>query len=175
MRKWKWFSFITGNNICLCSSFPALFWFGFIFLYVNMADRPPDRRSVQDFVRNIINAVTNLQTQTSQVEENRKREESSSAAFTALSDELNARFQIPRGASQGRRIATVTNSTIVPAATFNPRQNYFKSSKSPVENDGARIGLLHALISWQEWSLSWGRDIWSNSLYALQWQFSKSL
>ena len=112
-----------------------------------MADRPPDRRSVQDFVRNIINAVTNLQTETSQVEESRKREESSSAAFTALSDELNARFQIPRGASQGRRIATVTNSTIVPAATFNPRQNYFKSSKSPVENDGARIGLLHALIS----------------------------
>lgn len=103
--------------------FPALFLCGFVFLYANMADHPPDRRSVQDFVRNVINAVTNLQTQTSQVERN---EESSSAAFTALGDELNARFQIPRGgASPGRtNIATATNSTIVPAASFNPRQNY---------------------------------------------------
>ena len=29
---------------------------------LNMADPPADRRSVQDFVRNVINAVTNLQT-----------------------------------------------------------------------------------------------------------------
>ena len=85
-----------SNNVCLCSSFPAVFWFGFVFLYANMADHPPDHRSVQDLVQNATNAETNLQTQTSQVERN---EESSSAAFTALSDEPNATFQIPRGAS----------------------------------------------------------------------------
>ena len=86
-----------------------------------MADRPADRRSVQDFVRNVINAVTNLHTRSNQRENN---EESSRAEFESINDEVNARFQIPRQASRGRRIATATTSTIVPAASFNARQNY---------------------------------------------------
>ena len=86
-----------------------------------MADRPADRRSVQDFVRNVINAVTNLQTKSNQRGNN---EESSRAEFESIADEANAQFQIPRQGSRGLRTATATTSTIVPSTSFNPRQNY---------------------------------------------------
>ena len=92
-----------------------------VILHLNMADSPADRRSVQGFVRNVINAVTNLQTRSNQRGNN---EESSRAEFESITDEMNAQFQIPRQASRGRRIATATTSTIVSAASFNPRQNY---------------------------------------------------
>ena len=59
---------------------------------LNMADRPADRRSVQDFVRNVINAVTNLQTRSKRIETMKK------AADLNLSQSLmmsmrNFRFQ----------------------------------------------------------------------------------
>ena len=72
-----------------------------------MADRPADRRSVQDFVRNVINAVTNLHTRSNQRGNN---EESSRAVFESITDEVNAQFQIPRQGSRGRRTATATTS-----------------------------------------------------------------
>ena len=50
-----------------------------------------DRRSVQDLVRNVINAVTNLQTRSNQRGNN---EESSRAEFESITDEVNAQFQI---------------------------------------------------------------------------------
>ena len=62
---------------------------------LNMGDRPADRRSVQDFVRNVINAVTNLQTRSNQ---RGNDEESSRAEFESITDKVNAQFQIPRQA-----------------------------------------------------------------------------
>ena len=61
---------------------------------LNMADR----RSVQEFVQNVINAVTNLQTRSNQRGNN---EESSRAEVESITDEVNAQFQIPRQGSQG--------------------------------------------------------------------------
>ena len=57
---------------------------------LNMADR----RSVQEFVQNVIN----LQTRSNQRGNN---EESSRAEFESITDEVNAQFQIPRQGSQG--------------------------------------------------------------------------
>ena len=74
-----------------------------------MADRPADRRSVQDFVRKVVNAVTSLQTRSNQRGNN---EESSRAEFESITDEVNAQFQISRQGSRGRRTATATTSTI---------------------------------------------------------------
>ena len=99
------------------------------------ADRPAGRRSVQDFVRNVINAVTNLQTRSSQRANN---EESSRAEFESITEEVNAQFQIPRQVSRGRRTATATTSTIVPATSFNPRQNYTFQQTRRYPRGGAR-------------------------------------
>ena len=57
---------------------------------LNMADR----RSVQEFVQNVIN----LQTRSNQ---RRNNEESSRAEFESITDKVNAQFQIPRQGSQG--------------------------------------------------------------------------
>ena len=100
-----------------------------------MADRPADRRSVQDFVRNVINAVTNLQTRSNQRGNN---EESSRAEFESITDEVNAKFQIPRQGSRGRRTATATTATIVPSTSFNPWQNYTFQQTRRCPRGGAR-------------------------------------
>ena len=100
-----------------------------------MADRPADRRSVQDFVRNVINAVTNLQTRSNQRGNN---EESSRAEFESITDEVNTQFQMPRQGSRGRRTATATTSTIVPPISFNPRQNYTFQRTRRCPRGGAR-------------------------------------
>ena len=107
-----------------------------------MADRPQERSSVQDFVRNVRNAVTNLQSQTEGPNEERSR---AAFAFNSISEEINSRFQIPRQANRGRSIATTT----VPASTFNPRRNY----SSPVQSNGrlpARGGVRNARVSGQQ-------------------------
>lgn len=79
-----------------------------------MADRPADRRAVRDVLKAVLNAVTNLQP-TNELEESRRAE------YSSVSDEVNVGIQIPRG--RGRRIATATPSTVVSAASFNPRQS----------------------------------------------------
>jgi len=76
---------------------------------LNMADCPAGCRSVQDFVQNVINVVTNLQTRSNQRGNN---EESSRAEFESITDEVNAQFQIPRQGSRGQRTATATTSTL---------------------------------------------------------------
>lgn len=81
-------SLLTGNDM---SSHAAVF--PRCAPSLNMADR----RSVEDFVQNVINAVTNLQTRSNQRGNN---EESSRAQFESITDEVNAQFHIPR---QGRR------------------------------------------------------------------------
>ena len=102
-----------------------------------MADRPSDREnnSVQDFVRSVLHAVTNLQTQSAN--SGGTGEESGNSEFTSVESEVNARFQIPRGV-RGRRgsasFSTATSTTrVVPSVAYNPRQNY-----SPVQRQVGR-------------------------------------
>ena len=70
-----------------------------LFSLTNMADRESSSenytraRSVQDFVRTVLHAVTNLQTQSRNPN---RAENSSSAEFSSAEEEINARFQIPR-------------------------------------------------------------------------------
>ena len=71
----------------------------YLFFLTNMADRESSSenntrsRSVQDFVRTVLHAVTNLQTQSGNPN---RVENSSSAEFSSAEEEINARFQIPR-------------------------------------------------------------------------------
>ena len=106
MRKQKWLQLkdeeaemiqlLTGNDM---SSHVAVF--PHCAPSLNMADR----RSVQEFVQNVIN----LQTRSNQRGNN---EESSRAEFESITDKVNAQFQIPRQGSQGWRTATPTTSTL---------------------------------------------------------------
>lgn len=70
-----------------------------LFTENSMADRESSSenntrsRSVQDFVRTILHAVTNLPTQSGNLN---RPENSSSAEFSSTDEEINARFQIPR-------------------------------------------------------------------------------
>ena len=51
-------------------------------------------RSVQDFVRSVLNAVTSLQSNAENA--NGSREKTNSDRFTSVESEINSRFQIPR-------------------------------------------------------------------------------
>ena len=51
-------------------------------------------RSVQDFVRSVLNAVTSLQSNAEN--EDRSRETTNSDRFTSVESETKSRFQIPR-------------------------------------------------------------------------------
>ena len=82
-----------------------------VILHFRMGDRPAVRTSVQDLVRNVINAVTNLQTRSNQRRDNEKKR--SRAEFESITDKVNAQFQIPRQASRGRRIATFNVRSLV--------------------------------------------------------------
>ena len=95
----------------------------------NMADRESSSenntrsRSVQDFVRTIVHAVTNLQTQLGKPN---GAANSSSTQFSSADEEINARFQIPRQFPDH----SATSTRIVPSTAYNPRQNY-----SPVQRN----------------------------------------
>ena len=78
---------------------------------LNMADR----RSVQEFVQNVIN----LQTRSNQRGNN---EESDRADLESITDEVNAQFQIPRQGSRGWRTATSTTSTLCQLLLSIPRR-----------------------------------------------------
>ena len=51
-------------------------------------------RSVQDFIRSLLNAVTSLQSNAENAD--RSRETTNSDRFTSVESEINSRFQIPR-------------------------------------------------------------------------------
>ena len=89
-------------------------------------------RSVQDFVRTILHAVTNLQTQSGNPD---RAENSGSAEFSSPDEEINARFQIPRQSldRQGIPNHSATSTRVVPSTAYNPRQNY-----SPVQRNVSR-------------------------------------
>ena len=78
-------------------------------------------RSVQDFVRTILHAVTNLQTQSGNPN---RAENSSSAEFSSADEEINARFQTPRQDRRGIPNRSATSTRVVPSTAYNPRQNY---------------------------------------------------
>ena len=80
-------------------------------------------RSVQDFVRTVFHAVTNLQTQSGNPN---RAENSSSAEFSSAEEKINARFQIIPNRS-------ATSTRVVASTTYNPRQNY-----SPVQRNVSR-------------------------------------
>ena len=91
-----------------------------LFTANSMADRESSSenntrsRSVQDFVRTILHAVTNLQTQSGNPI---RPENSSSAKFSSTDEEINARFQILRQSSDRRRIPnrSATPTRVVPS------------------------------------------------------------
>ena len=93
-------------------------------------DNAPDTRarSVQDFVRTILHAVTNLQSGNPERAQNR-----SSAEFSSADEEINARFQIPRQDRWGIPNHSATLTRVVPSTAFNPRQNY-----SPIQSNVSR-------------------------------------
>ena len=107
----------------------------FLFSLTNMADRESSSenntrsRSVQDFVRTVLHAVTNLQTQSGNPN---RAENSSSAEFSSAEEEINARFQIPR---HRREIPnrSATSTRVVALTAYNLRQNY-----SPVQRNVSR-------------------------------------
>ena len=106
-----------------------------LFTVTNMAERGSNSenntrsRSVQDFVRTILHAVTNLQTQSGNPN---RAENSSSAQFSSADEEINARFQIPRQSLDRRGIPnrSATATRVLPSTAYNPRQNY-----SPVQRN----------------------------------------
>lgn len=106
-----------------------------LFSLTNMADRESSSenntrsRSVQDFVRTVLHAVTNLQTQSGNPN---RAENSSSAEFSSAEEEINARFQIPRH-RRGIPNRSATSTRVVASTAYNPRQNY-----SPVQRNVSR-------------------------------------
>ena len=86
-------------------------------------------RSVQDFVRTVLHAVTNLQTQSRNPN---RAENSSSAEFSSAEEEINARFQIPRH-RRGIPNRSATSTRVVASTAYNLRQNY-----SPVQRNVSR-------------------------------------
>ena len=63
----------------------------------NMADRPADRRSVQDFLWNVINAVTNVQTRSNQRGNNEELKIASVLSFFLKAANKNLRRVLRRG------------------------------------------------------------------------------
>ena len=106
-----------------------------LFSLTNMADRESSSqnntrsRSVQDFVRTVLHAITNLQTQLGNPN---RVENSSSAKFSSAEEEINARFQIPRH-RRGIPNRSATSMRVVALMAYNPRQNY-----SPVQRNVSR-------------------------------------
>ena len=116
-----------------------------LFTENSMADRESSSenntrsRSVQDFVRTILHAVTNLQTQSGNLN---RPENSSRAEFSSTDEEINARFQIPGQSLDRRGIPnrSATSTRVVPSTAYNPRQNY-----SPVRRNVSRCATLCSL------------------------------
>ena len=71
-------------------------------------------RSVQDFVRTVLHAITNLQTQSGNPN---RAENSSSAEFSSTEEEINARFQIPRH-RQGIPNRSATSTRVVASTAY---------------------------------------------------------
>ena len=86
-------------------------------------------RSVQDFVRSVLNAVMSLQSNAETAD--RSRETTNSDRLTSVESEINSRFQIPRRWAAEALPSTATR--IVPPSDFNPRQNC-----SSVQTSGRR-------------------------------------
>ena len=108
----------------------------FFAVYINnrkMGDNSWRSSTVQDFVRNFLNAVTSLQS--GSTVDNRSVERSCGVEFNSVSDEISARFRIPRQAIQARgntrttssnrsSSSTATSCNFFRQATYNPRLNY---------------------------------------------------
>ena len=130
----------TGSDIV----FPR--FRGPLFTLTNMADREsssennPRSRSVLDFVRTILHAVTNLQTQSGNPD---RAQNNSRAEFSSPDEEINARFQIPRQSLDRRGILnrSATSTRVLPSTAYNPRQNY-----SPVQRNVSRYPRYEVLL-----------------------------
>lgn len=74
--------------------------------------------NIQQFIRIVLNAVTNLQGQSSSNNE----PGSSPQQYSRVEDEISARFRIPRGEGNSSQIEPP--SDLGALVDFNPRQNY---------------------------------------------------
>ena len=74
--------------------------------------------NIQQFIRTVLSAVTNLQGQPSSNNE----PGSTSQQYSSVQDEISARFRIPRGRCEGN--AAQSPSDLGALVDLNPRQNY---------------------------------------------------